>query len=129
MRTETPVTVYRKDYQPYPYAIPEVALAFDLDPESTQVRSTLRVERKPDAPADAPLVLDGTELELVSLHVDGQPWPAARYTLDDSTLTLSGLPAGATIEIVSRCRPSATSRSEEHPSELQSLMRHSYAAF
>ncbi|MBO1113161.1 aminopeptidase N [Bordetella petrii] len=109
MRTETPVTVYRKDYQPYPYAIPEVALAFDLDPESTQVHSTLRIERKPDAPADAPLVLDGTELELVSLQVDGQPWPAGRYTLDDSALTLSGLPAGATIDIVSRCRPSANS--------------------
>jgi len=109
MRTETPVTVYRKDYQPYPYAIPEVALAFDLDPESTQVHSTLRIERKPDAPADAALVLDGAELELVSLQVDGQPWPASRYTLDDSTLTLSGLPAGATIDIVSRCRPSANS--------------------
>jgi len=109
MRTETPVTVYRKDYQPYPYAIPEVALAFDLEPESTRVHSTLRVERKPDAQADAPLVLDGTELELVSLRVDGAPWPAGRYTLDEAALTLSGLPAQATIEIVSRCRPSANS--------------------
>ncbi len=109
MRTETPVTVYRKDYQPYPYAIPEVALAFDLDPESTQVHSTLRIERKADAPADAPLVLDGAELELVSLQVDGKPWPADRYTLDDSALVLSGLPGAATIEIVSRCRPAANS--------------------
>jgi len=109
MRTETPVTVYRKDYQPYPYAIPEVALAFDLDPESTEVRSTLKVERKPDAPADAPLVLDGADLELVWVQVDGQPWPAARYTLDESTLTLTGLPARATVEIVSRCRPGANS--------------------
>jgi len=109
MRTETPVTVYRKDYQPYPYAIPEVALAFDLEPESTQVHSTLRVERKPDAPANAPLVLDGIELELVSLAVDGAPWPAERYMLDEAALTLSGLPARATIDIVSRCRPSANS--------------------
>ena len=109
MRTETPVTVFRKDYQPYPYAIPEVALAFDLDPESTQVHSTLRIERKADFPADAPLVLDGIELELVSLQVDGQAWPAAQYMLDDHTLTLSGVPASATIDIVSRCRPSANS--------------------
>ncbi|MBV7485694.1 aminopeptidase N [Bordetella sp. BOR01] len=109
MRTETPVTVFRKDYQPYPYAIPELALAFELDPASTQVHSTLRIERKADAPAEAPLVLDGIELELVSLQVDGQAWPATRYTLDDHTLTLSGLPARATIDIVSRCRPSANS--------------------
>src|SRR3546814_1696963 len=128
MPTETPVTVDRKDYRPYPYAIPEVALVFDLDPESTQVHSTLHIERKADAPADAPLVLDGTELQLVSLHVDGQAWPAARYTLDDSALILSGLPARATLDIVSRCRPEANStlmglhvsggnRSEKHTSE------------
>ncbi|GAB3335617.1 aminopeptidase N [Bordetella tumulicola] len=109
MRTETSVTVYRKDYQPYPYAIPEVALAFDLDPESTQVYATLQIERKADAPVDAPLTLDGTELELVSLRVDGEPWPADRYTLDALTLTLSGLPATATVEITSRCNPSANS--------------------
>jgi len=109
MRTETPVTVYRKDYQPYPYAIPTVTLAFDLDPETTLVHSTLRIERKADAPANAPLVLDGAELELVSLHVDGKPWPTEQYTLDDAALVLSNLPAQATVEIVSRCQPSANS--------------------
>ena len=30
MRTDTPVTVYRKDYQPYPYDIPQVSLALSL---------------------------------------------------------------------------------------------------
>jgi aminopeptidase N len=109
MRTETPVTVYRKDYQPYPFAIPEVALAFELDPEVTLVHSTLRVERQPDAAADAPLVLDGEELELVSLRVDGAEWPTDRYSVDHATLTLRGLPTQATVEIVSRCRPSANS--------------------
>ena len=50
MRTDTPVTVYRKDYQPYPYDIPEVSLGFDLAPESTEVRCVMQVRRKP-APA------------------------------------------------------------------------------
>ncbi|MVW71081.1 aminopeptidase N [Bordetella sp. 15P40C-2] len=109
MRTETPVTVYRKDYQPYPFAIPEVALAFDLDPEVTLVHSTLRLERRADAPADAPLVLDGEELELVSLRVDGAEWPTDRYRVETHTLTVLDLPASATLEIVSRCRPSANS--------------------
>lgn len=109
MRTDTPVTIFRKDYQPYPFAIPQVALAFDLDPEITLVHSTMRVERQPDARGDAPLVLDGEELELVSLQVDGADWPAERYTLDASTLSVHGLPATATLEIVSRCRPSANS--------------------
>ena len=43
MRTDTPITVYRKDYQPYPYDIPEVALAFDLAPDATEVRCTMPV--------------------------------------------------------------------------------------
>ena len=43
MRTDTPVTVYRKDYQPYPYDIPHVALAFDLAPEATEVRCVMQV--------------------------------------------------------------------------------------
>ena len=47
MRTDTPVTVYRKDYQPYPYDIPEVSLGFDLAPESTEVRCVMQVRRKP----------------------------------------------------------------------------------
>lgn len=109
MRTDTPVTVYRKDYQPYPYAIPEVALTFDLDPESTLVTATLRLERKPEAPADAALELDGEELELVSLRVDGQDWPAGQYRLDKHRLQVDGLPPLCTLEIASRCRPSANS--------------------
>ncbi|OCZ62822.1 aminopeptidase N [Achromobacter xylosoxidans] len=109
MRTDTPVTVYRKDYQPYPYDIPQVSLAFDLAPDSTEVRCIMQVRRKADASADAALVLDGEELELVSVGVDGQALPADRYHLSEHSLALYGLPAEATVEIVSRCKPSANS--------------------
>ncbi|WP_454689569.1 aminopeptidase N [Achromobacter aloeverae] len=108
MRTDTSVTVYRKDYQPYPFDIPEVALTFDLEPETTTVTSRLTLRRR--APGDtAPLVLDGSELELVSVHVDGAAWDAGRYALTAHTLTLPGLPDQAVLEIVSRCRPQANS--------------------
>ncbi|AUT47188.1 aminopeptidase N [Achromobacter sp. AONIH1] len=109
MRTDTPVTVYRKDYQPYPYDIPEVSLGFDLVPESTEVRCVMQVRRKPGASADAALVLDGEELELVSVGVDGSPLPADRYHLAGHSLALYGLPETATVEIVSRCKPAANS--------------------
>ncbi|MFG0228625.1 aminopeptidase N [Achromobacter sp. 413638] len=109
MRTDTPVTVYRKDYQPYPYDIPEVSLGFDLAPESTEVRCVMQVRRKPGASADAALVLDGEELELVSVGVDGSPLPADRYHLAEHSLALYGLPETATVEIVSRCKPAANS--------------------
>jgi aminopeptidase N len=109
MRTDTPVTIYRKDYRPYPYAIPQVSLAFDLDPDTTTVHCTMQVERRPDAPAAAPLELDGDALELVSLHVDGQPWPASRFRASDDRLVVKGLPQRARVETVSRCHPAANS--------------------
>ncbi|OWT67907.1 MULTISPECIES: aminopeptidase N [unclassified Achromobacter] len=108
MRTDTSVTIFRKDYQPYPFDIAEVELAFDLEPEVTTVTSRLTLNRR--VPGDtAPLVLDGSELELVSVHVDGTAWDASRYALTAHTLTLSGLPDAAVLEIVSRCRPQANS--------------------
>ena len=109
MRTDTPVTVYRKDYQPYPYDIPEVALAFDLAPDATEVRCTMQVQRKAGASADAALILDGEDLELVSVGVDGTALPADSYRLSEHSLALYGLPPAATVEIVSRCKPSANS--------------------
>ncbi|CAM3453304.1 aminopeptidase N [Bordetella sputigena] len=108
MRTESSVTVYRKDYQPYPFDIPEVALAFDLDPDATTVTSRLAVRRRAGHES-APLQLDGSELELVSVAVDGRLLGKDEYSVDDHTLTLPGLGASASIDIVSRCRPSANS--------------------
>ena len=109
MRTDTPVTIYRKDYRPYPYAIPQVALEFDLDPDTTTVRCTMRVERRADAATDAVMQLDGEALELVSLRVDGQAWPDAQYSVGAHALIISGLPERADIEIVNRCHPAANS--------------------
>lgn len=102
LRTDTAVTVYRKDYTPPAFAIESVELAFDLDPRRTVVTSTMRFTRRQ---ADAPLTLAGEALELVGIRLDGQPFDA--YRLDDGDLTLTGLPASGTLEIVSACNPAA----------------------
>ncbi|RZS81784.1 aminopeptidase N [Pigmentiphaga kullae] len=104
MRTDTPVTIRRQNYLPFPYDIATVRLEFDLDPADTQVRSQLEVRRT----GEGPLVLNGEDLELVSVQVDGRDW-AGRYQVDGDTLTLDGLGTQARVEIVSRCRPEANS--------------------
>ncbi|OZI48083.1 aminopeptidase N [Bordetella genomosp. 5] len=109
MRTDTPVTIYRKDYVPYPYTIDEVALTFDLAPESTDVHCAMLVRRRADAPANAALELDGEDLELVSVSVDGTPWPAERWSVTERQLVLRDLPDEARVETLSRCRPSENS--------------------
>ncbi|KUE89625.1 aminopeptidase N [Cupriavidus necator] len=104
LRTDTPVTVYRKDYTPPPFAIDHAELVLDLDPQRTVVTSTLRFARQAGAP-DAPLVLAGEELELIGVSLDGKP--VADATQDAGTLTIPGLPAQGTLEITTACQPAA----------------------
>ena len=80
LRTDTPVTVYRKDYTPPAFAIDHVDLVLDLDPQRTVVTSTLKIQRT--GAADAPLILAGEELELVGVRLDGQPFSGVRQDGD-----------------------------------------------
>ena len=79
MRTETPQTVLRSDYQPLAWTVTHVELHFALDPAATLVSSKLALKRNPAAPA-GPLVLLGDELELVSLTIDGTAPAAPRIS-------------------------------------------------
>jgi len=89
MRTEQPNVIYRKDYQVPDYLIDETHLTFDLYEERTQVQARLVMRRNPAAGAGLPLlVLDGQELELLSLSMDGQPLSADDYQLDADHLRL-----------------------------------------
>jgi len=92
--TETgPVTVYRKDYKPYPYELKQVDLKFELGEESTTVISKFSVAPNHDGSAPT-MELDGMELKLNSIKVDGKEVDAASYEVSDRKLLLNGLPAG-----------------------------------
>ncbi len=98
------MTTLRTDYQPYPFQIPTVELAFDLDGQRTKVVLRMQVCRT-DPKAGDPLVLDGQSLERLSLHVNGRAWPESAVKQTDKNLILFDLPEMAEIEIVSVCRP------------------------
>ena len=69
--TPAHIEVRRGDYRPPDWLVPEIALDFALDAARTIVTATLTVERNGDH--QRPLRLDGSELELLSLKVDGEP--------------------------------------------------------
>jgi len=99
-----PVTIHRSDYRPLPWRIDSVELHFDLDTESTLVRSRLACVRKRGE--EGPLVLYGDELELVSLRVDGHD-ASEWMQRTDAGIELD-LPANvAMVEVVTRIRPAA----------------------
>ncbi|MBO6719175.1 MAG: aminopeptidase N [Rhizobiaceae bacterium] len=61
-----------EDYKPTDYLIPETRLTFSLSPNRTRVVADLVFERRDGVADDAPVVLDGDGLNLVSLEIDGR---------------------------------------------------------
>jgi aminopeptidase N len=91
MRTEEARPVRLKDYRPPDWLIETVELDVSLHPTASTVRAKLRV--KPNsAGRPAPLVLDGEELTLVSLALDGKPLPAENFVATPNRLTVAQPP-------------------------------------
>ncbi|MEE9266989.1 MAG: M1 family aminopeptidase, partial [Gammaproteobacteria bacterium] len=113
MTTDTPKTVYLKDYTPPPFLIEDVDLRFDLGEETTLVTSTLKLVRNPAfvTPRDG-LSLDGQELELVSIGIDGSPVGDERYRLDEGSLVIRDVPDEFTLQTCVRLRPQANTSLE-----------------
>ncbi len=103
MRTETPQPVRLADYVPFPFAIDTVDLHFVLDPKATHVTAHLRVRRTGDA--DAPLVLNGENLDLVGLTLDGKALDKNDYVLSPTILTIPATPDSFDLVIETRFSP------------------------
>ncbi len=103
MKESSPRTIYRKDYRPPEFLIDHVELRFELGEESTRVQSKLALRR--NGARGGPLRLDGSELELVSLALDGEPLARHRYRHESDTLTITGVPDKFELEVVTRIRP------------------------
>ena len=81
------------DYAPPAFLVEEVELHFDLDRKATVVRSALKIKRNPlSQQANAPLVLDGRALKLLSVKLNGEVLGDNRYSVTDKSLTIADVP-------------------------------------
>lgn len=103
MRTDLSPTISRHDYQPYPYRLPAVALSMELDPVVTRITSVMEFERI--GTTSVPLVLDGQDLGLESVSINGRQLATGEYELHDETLVLFPQDERFTVEMTSTCRP------------------------
>ena len=112
MRTDQPipVPVRLQDYRPPAFRVETVDLAFDLQPSATRVRARLSMRR--DGVADAPLVLDGVRLKLLSIALDGRELSPAAYHLDAETLTIAKVPDAFVLETEVEINPQANTALE-----------------
>jgi aminopeptidase N len=107
--TQQPQAKYRHDYRAPEYLISDIDLTFDLDAAKTVVTAESKVSRHAAA-SDVPLRLDGEDLTLVSLQVNGQPW--SDYKEENNQLVIGGLPEHFTLTIVNEISPAANTALE-----------------
>src|SRR5262244_1688584 len=88
MRTEQAVPVRLADYRPPDWLVETVDLDVSLDPTNTVVRARLRLKPNPLAPAPAPVVLEGDELRLRAIRLDGETLAADGYVATPDSLTI-----------------------------------------
>ncbi len=88
MRTETEHTIFLKDYAPSAYKIDKVELDVKIGPETTRVRALLTVTPREGTEPGTPLVLDGDELKLDAVAIDGLPLAIADYETSATGLTI-----------------------------------------
>ena len=110
MRTDTPKTVFLKDYTPYPCQILSIDLTFDIT--DSQTRVTAKTRFKKTEPDTKEIFLNGEDLKLDALLIDGEEYKD--WTQDETGLRLT-LPESKeefTLESVTVIHPDLNTRLE-----------------
>ncbi len=112
MKTNQGQAIRLKDYRKPAYRIKTVDLTFRLDPEDTRVVAKLLVERDKDTAIGTALTLDGDELMLISVLVDGNPLEAKAYSAASDKLTIHAPPKRRTfaLEIETSINPGSNTK-------------------
>ena len=111
MRTETPPLIRLEEYRPSDYLIDRVNLDIRLDPHATRIDATLTLRPNPAGVAGAPLNLDGDDLRLVSIALDGAPLAPDTYTGSPAGLSLLDPPRRPfVLRLVTEIDPTANTK-------------------
>ncbi len=98
--------ILRSDYTPYPWKVDNLKLRFDIREHETLVESKISFIRKDEVSGDCPIELDGQNMELRSLRMDGAELAPGDYELTTTKLIIRNAPRKCIIEIGNAIRPS-----------------------
>jgi aminopeptidase N len=105
MREPQPQTIYLKDYTPPAFRVETIELDVDIRADDALVKAKLAIKRN----TPGPLVLDGDELELVSVKVNGTP---AAHKVTEESLTITDVPDAFILETETRIVPQKNTKLE-----------------
>eukprot|EP00258_Populus_trichocarpa_P026327 XP_024442346.1 puromycin-sensitive aminopeptidase [Populus trichocarpa] len=104
-KMDAPKEIFLKDYKLPDYYFDSVDLTFLLGDEKTIVSSKITVLPRVEG-SSSPLVLDGADLKLLSVKVNGEELKNGDYHLESRHLTILSPPSGKfTLEIVTEIYP------------------------
>ncbi|EGM79347.1 aminopeptidase N [Rheinheimera sp. A13L] len=98
------------DYKAPEFTITDVELSFELNPQATKLTAVYQLESASGQAGT--LILDGQELKLLSVSLDGQLLNADCYQVTAEQLILPGMPAKAQLELNIELNPQANTALE-----------------
>ncbi|MDC1513637.1 DUF3458 domain-containing protein [Porticoccaceae bacterium] len=99
-----PEVIRLEDYQQPDYLIDKTHLKVDIHNDITLISAKLEMRRHPNRPS-RPLVLDGVNLELRSISIDGKTLGESEYRVDSESLTINKVPSRFVLETQVAIKP------------------------
>ncbi|MDF2621210.1 MAG: aminopeptidase [Xanthobacteraceae bacterium] len=110
-RDAVPQPVRLSDYRPPDWLVDTVDLDVRLHPTATRVIARLALRPNPEGRSGAAIVLDGDELALKAVALDGEPLAGSAYVATTGSLTILAPPQRALVlEIETLVDPSANTK-------------------
>ncbi len=107
-----PQPVFARDYRAPDFRITHAYLEVTLDSGATRVLARLDIEARDPAAPLPPLRLDGENLELAAIRMDGMPLLPEAYTMDAAHLSLHAPKARFQLEVETIINPGANTALE-----------------
>jgi len=105
-------TIYRKDYTAYPWEIGQLDLHFSVGSETTIVRAQMDFQLKSGVSSPQDIVLNGCNLQLISISLNDRVLTDDDYVIDGETLTIHDAPENSVIKTEVEIHPASNSALE-----------------
>ncbi|MBL4773114.1 MAG: aminopeptidase N, partial [Alcanivoracaceae bacterium] len=105
MKSENNQVIFRKDYQKPNYLVKSVILGFMIEADYTLIKSKIQFENNADCNNKA-LELNGVDLELLRISIDGRELNTDEYTITAESLIINNAPDQFELEVENKIYPS-----------------------
>ena len=112
MREAQPSPIFLEDYLPPPFLVDDIHLEFLLNEDYTQVNSTLSIRKNPVAENSQDIFLNGEELELEDIQINGEVLKEAKYQIQEKGLSIFRVPDEFKLSVSVKIKPQLNTRLE-----------------